>query len=125
MIKYVVIISFLFINFLFENYCPGKSTGWSVFYFGSLYMCMGILCLEDLFKNGRLTRKIYSTISVLIFIRAGYEFSLVNLPYEEYYLAANSELSTILFASVTIVFFAILIINNHRSWVKNLKNIGK
>jgi len=125
MIKYIGIILLLLINYIYDHNAPPNSTGWCVFYFSSFYICIGIICLEDMFSGGPITRKIYSVISILFFIRAAYEISLVNLPFDEYMIAANSKLSSALFWITAIVFFTLLIIRNWKSWVRNLRSIGK
>ena len=125
MTKYIGVILILLINYIYDHNASAESTGWCVFYFSSFYICIGIICLDDLFSGGTITRKIYSVISILFFIRATYEISLVNLPFDEYMLAANSKLSSALFLITAIVFFALLIITNWKSWVRNLKSIGK
>jgi hypothetical protein len=125
MIKYIGTILFLLSNFIFDRYALEENTGWSIFYFVTLYVALGLAVCDDLFTKGMLTRKIYSIIALFYFARALYELKFIGYSWDDYMKSANSELSAWLFILSLIVLIIGIIINNSKLWVKNLKNIGK
>lgn len=126
MIKYIGILYFLMANYVFDTLSVPKSTGWSVFYFSSVYISLFLITIDDaIHDHGRLTRKIYQAISLVFLMRAIYELCLIRLDYQQYMISANSYSSGILFLVIFILIILTIIIKNWPTWLRNLKNTGK
>lgn len=122
MIKYIGILYFLMANYLFDTLSVPKSTGWSVFYFSSIYISLFLITIDNaIIDHGRLTRKIYQAISFVFLLRAVYELSLAGLDYNKYMLSANSYLSCSIFLIVFVLVILIIILKNRSEWLRKLK----
>lgn len=95
----------LFAFFLFDAKAPSGSTGWSVFYFTSIFLAIALIDFDDVLTGSKLSKMFYSIASLILIGRASYEFSLRNLKYEDYMLSANSEISKYVFGGVTLFMF--------------------
>ena len=125
MISFIAILMFLIVQSLFNEYAPPQHTGWSIFYYCTLWLSFILISIDNWIKDySTLRRKTFLILTIPMFYQLGLHLSCINKTYTEWYRIIDSRLFEIIFITLILLTSLYVIIDNYKLWAKSLKKIG-